>query len=166
MNQSIHTIDLLQWLGGEITSVWGRVATLAHQMETEDTAVAVVSFAHGAFGVIEGATSTYPGDPSRVELRGDRGTVELKDGQVVRWDLADASEAEQQAMLGLERSDGTGASDPTAIGFHKHAAQLADMVAAIREDRSPAVDGQEARKAVAIVLAVYRSAQSGKPVSP
>jgi len=165
MNQSIHTIDLLQWFGGEIESVYGRVATLAHRMETEDTAAAVVTFASGALGVVEGATSTYPGDPSRLELRGDRGTIVLEDGRIVRWDLADGSAEERQAMLSLERSEGTGASDPTAIGFQKHAKQIADMIAAIREDRPPAVDGEEARKAVALVLAIYESSRKGVPIT-
>ena len=165
MNQSIHTIDLLQWFGGEVSSVYGRVATLAHRMETEDTAVALLTFAHGAFGVIEGATSTHPGEPARLELRGDQGTIVLEDGRIVRWDLSDASEAERNAMLDLEQSGGTGAADPTAIGFQKHAMQIRDMVSAIVDDRAPVVDGLEARKAVALVTAVYESARTGKTVT-
>lgn len=164
MNQSIHTIDLLQWLAGPVESVYAYTATLAHRMETEDTAVVLVEFRDGALGVIEGATSTYPGQPSRVELSGDKGTIVLEDGIVTRWDLADASPEEEEAMLRLEVSTGTGASEPMGISYHKHQRQIEDFVAAVWKNRSPLVDGIEGRKAVAIIQAIYQSAETGQAV--
>ena len=164
MNQSIHTIDLLHWLAGSVSSVYARTATLAHGMETEDTAVALVAFASGALGVIEGATSTYPGYPSRVELGGDTGTVVLEDGIITRWDLADASSLEEESILSLESSGGTGASDPMGISAIKHRRQFEDFIAAVREDRSPLVDGAEGRKSVVIIQAIYQSASTGQAV--
>ena len=164
MNQSIHTIDLMLWLAGPATEVWARTATLAHRIETEDTGVAIISFPHRALGVIEGTTSSWPGDPARLEFHGDKGTIVLEEGRIVRWDLEDATADEKERMVSLERSVGSGSSDPLAIGIEKHKRQLADFIAAIREDRQPAVDGREARRAVDVVLAIYESAREGKPI--
>ncbi len=75
MNQAIHNVDLVQWLAGPVTSVIGRTTTLAHNMETEDTASALLTYANGALGVIQGATSCWPGDPARVELHGTAGRL-------------------------------------------------------------------------------------------
>ena len=167
MNQSIHTIDLMLWLVGPVTEVYAaRTATLAHRMETEDTGVALLSLACGALGVIEGTTGSWPGDPARLELHGDKGTIMLEEGRIVRWDLADASPEERERMLSLETPPGSGSSDPMAIGIEKHKRQLEDFVLAIREDRDPAVDGAEARRAVELVLAIYESARTGRPVAP
>ncbi len=164
MNQSIHTIDLLQWLAGPVDTIFGRTATLAHTIQTEDTASAVVVFKNGALGVIQGATSCWPGDRARVELHGDQGTIVLEEGRITTWKLADASPEEEAHMLGLEQSQGSGSADPMGISYELHRRQLADLIEAIREDRSPAIAGTEARKAVEIILAIYRSAQTGAPV--
>ena len=165
MNQAIHNIDLVQWLAGAVASVLGRTTTLAHDMETEDTASAVLTYASGALGVIQGATSCWPGDPARVELHGDRGTIVLEEGRIVVWKLADAAPGEEAEMLALEAAGGSGAADPMAIGSEKHRRQIVDFVEAIRTGRPPAIQGAEARRAVEIVRAVYRSAASGATVT-
>lgn len=165
MNQAIHNIDLLQWLAGPVTSVFGRTDTLAHQMEAEDTATAVLSFASGALGVIQGATSTWPGDPARVELRGDQGTIVLEEGRIVVWKLADAAPDEENAMLNLEGGGGgSGAGDPMAIGSERHRRQIVDFIEAVQQGRPPLIEGPEARKAVEIIRAIYRSAQEGRAI--
>ncbi|MBI1299830.1 gfo/Idh/MocA family oxidoreductase [bacterium] len=165
MNQSIHNIDLLQYLAGPVKNVFGRTATLAHEMQTEDTASAVLTFANGALGVIQGATSCWPGDPARVELHGDRGTIVIEEGQIAKWDLQDASDEEKQAMLTLEKQDGSGAADPMAIGSEKHRRQIVDLIDAIRTGRPPAIQGAEARRSVEIIRAIYTSSQEGRVVT-
>jgi predicted dehydrogenase len=161
MNQGIHNIDLLNYLAGPVTGVVGRTGTLAHRMEAEDTAVAVLTFSNGALGVVEGSTASWPGDKGRVELHGDRGTVALEDGRIVVWKLADASPAEEERMLAAETGLGSGASAATSIGYELHRRQLADMVEAILRDRPPAIDGAEARRVVAIIRAIYDSDARG-----
>jgi predicted dehydrogenase len=165
MNQAIHNVDLVQWLAGPVTSVVGRTTTLAHKMETEDTMSALLTYANGALGVIQGATSCWPGDPARVELHGDRGTIVLEEGRIVKWKLQDAEPGEEEAMLALEQASGSGAADPMAIGFEKHRRQIVDLIEAIRTGRSPAIQGDEARRSVEIVRAIYRSAETNAPVS-
>lgn len=165
MNQAIHNVDLVQWLAGPVSSVVGRTTTLAHQMETEDTMSALITYANGALGVIQGATSCWPGDPARVELHGDRGTIVLEEGRIVKWKLQDAAPGEEEAMLALEQGAGSGAADPMAIGFEKHRRQIVDLIEAIRTGRSPAIRGEEARRSVEIVRAIYRSAATNAPVT-
>ncbi|CAN5780803.1 Gfo/Idh/MocA family oxidoreductase [soil metagenome] len=165
MNQAIHNIDLLQWLVGPVASVIGRTATLAHEMETEDTATAVLTFQNGALGLIQGATSSWPGDPARVELHGDRGTIVIEEGKIVVWKLADAVPGEEEAMLNLEETQSSGAADPTAIGFEMHRRQIVDLIEAIREHRPPMIEGAEARKSVEIIRAIYRSAAENRSVT-
>jgi predicted dehydrogenase len=165
MNQGIHTIDLLQWLVGPVTSVFGQTATLSHVMETEDTAAAILTLAGGGIGTIRAGTGCYPGEPAKVELYGDCGTVVLEEGKVTVWKLAGAEPDEEARMSGQDVTPGSGASDPMGITADRHRALLADLIAAIREDREPAVSGAEARKSVELIRAIYASARSGCPVS-
>jgi UDP-N-acetyl-2-amino-2-deoxyglucuronate dehydrogenase len=164
INQSIHSIDLLQWLAGPVRSVYAHTATLAHQMETEDTASALLAFENGAMGVIQGATSCWPGDPARVELHGAQGTIVLEEGRVKAWRLMDASPEEEGAMTALEAQEGHAFDDPTAVGHTAHRLQIEDMLEAIAEGREPRVSGAEARKAVEIIRAIYLSARRGEAV--
>ena len=164
INQSIHNIDLLQWLAGPVRSVYAHTATLAHEMEAEDTASALLHFENGALGVIQGATSCWPGDPARAEIHGTRGTIVLEEGRIKVWRLMDASPEEEQEMTTLETQDGHAFDDPTAIGHTAHRMQIEDMLEAIAQDREPRVSGTEARKAIEIIRAIYLSAQRGEAV--
>ena len=161
MNQGIHYVDLLQWAMGPVESIFGHTDTLVRQrIEVEDTAVACLRFKNGALGVIEACTSAHKGQPARLEIRGEKGTVIVEDGNVVLWDVP----GEEDFVV--EKADtGSGATNPMAISSHGHQAQIADMVQAIRENRPPIVDGREARKAIEIISGIYRSSQSGKPIS-
>ena len=164
INQSIHSIDLLQWLAGPVGTVYGRVATLGHEMETEDTASAVLTFAGGAMGVIQGSTSCWPGDPARTELHGTRGTIILEEGRISTWKLADATPEEELAMVTLEGQEGHTFDDPAAVAHTGHRMQIEDMLQAIEQDRTPRVPGIEARKAIEVIRAIYLSAQRGRVI--
>eukprot|EP01051_Picozoa_sp_SAG22_P015158 SAG22_NODE_1945_length_3279_cov_1.768239_4_plen_165_part_00 len=87
MNQAIHSVDLLLWLMGDVSSVSGaQTATLAHErVEVEDVAVASVRFANGALGCVEASTATFPGSLKRVEVSGARGSVVLEEENVAAW---------------------------------------------------------------------------------
>jgi UDP-N-acetyl-2-amino-2-deoxyglucuronate dehydrogenase len=162
MNQGIHQIDLLNYLAGPVTSVVARTTTLAHRMETEDTAVALLTFAHGGLGAIEGSTASWPGNNGRVELHGDKGTIALEDGRIVTWKLNDATPDEEEQVLAMESKQGGGASAASGIGYELHRRQLADMIKAILDHRPPAITGAEARHSVAIIRAIYESHRQRK----
>jgi len=167
MNQGIHTIDLLQWFMGPAVEVRAFTARLAHtRIEVEDAAAAAIRFKNGALGVIEGATSAWPGHAKRIELCGDQGGVATREDDLVTWTFAKAakSDAALLARLGARDTGKGGAADPKAISFVGHQRQFEDFVAALRTGRAPMVDGREGRKAVELILAIYKSARSGKTV--
>ena len=84
MNQGVHYVDLLRWCMGPVTEVTAVCATQAHQIEVEDTALAIVRFGSGAVGTILSSTAAFPGFPQRLEITGTEGTVIIEDGQIVR----------------------------------------------------------------------------------
>ncbi|MGQ9454247.1 MAG: Gfo/Idh/MocA family protein [Armatimonadota bacterium] len=160
MNQAIHHVDLLQWIMGPVDSLCGYTATLVHKIiQVEDTAAACLRFANGAIGTIEACTSAKQGLPARLEIRGELGTIILEDGKITLWDVEGTSKPAEEPT-----DFGSGASDPTAITSLGHQAQIEDMVRAIKNNRPPIVDGREARKAIEIVIAIYRSARTGEPI--
>jgi len=162
INQSIHTIDLLQWIMGHVKTVIGKVATFTHRIEGEDLGLALLNFENGAMGVIEGSTSIYPGFPERLEIHGEKGTVILEGGEVKTWEIQ--GKKEQSEEFALKEKTG-GASDPMAISIEGHLSQYRDFVNAIHEDREPLVNGIEGRKALEIVLAIYQSSREERTVS-
>jgi UDP-N-acetyl-2-amino-2-deoxyglucuronate dehydrogenase len=165
MNQAIHSIDLLQWLAGPVANVFARTATRAHQMETEDTAAAVLAFANGALGGLQGSTACFPGQKARVSLHGDRGTIELEEGRIITWKLNDAPPGEEAERLAVEQAETSGSQSPTGLGYEMHRRQMAGFVEALRNDSPPAISGAEARKSVEIIRAIYHSARLGQSVN-
>jgi predicted dehydrogenase len=161
MNQSIHHIDALQWLMGAPASVFAYTATLAHQMEAEDTGVAVIRFRSGALGTIEGSTITYPENlEGSVAIFGERGSLKVGGTALNRktiWKLEGELEHEKELLTRDQL-------DPASVYGTSHSAVIADMIAAVREDREPKTNGREARRSVALVLAIYESARAGRPV--
>ena len=168
MNQAIHNVDLLLWMMGDATHVSGFTATLAHErIEVEDTAVAVIRFKSGALGVIQATTSVHPGYPKTIAVHGDRGSAVIEQDDVLRWDFtpATADDAAVKERFAAKVGASGGAADPKAISHEGHRRQLADFVAAIRDDRAPKVDGREGKKAVDLICAIYESARTGRTVA-
>lgn len=167
MNQAIHSVDLLAWLMGPVAEVTAHCATLAHErIEVEDVVVATLRFASGALGVMEATTAAYPGYLKRIELHGSEGSAVLEEEDLKVWDFARLRKSDQalrQRMQGRTQTGG-GASDPAAIGHHGHAAQLRDVLQAIKKGTPPLIDGPEGRRSVEIILAVYQSAQIARAV--
>ena len=167
MNQAIHNVDLLCWLMGPVTHISGFTATLAHErIEVEDTAVACLRFANGALGVIQAATSVHPGLPKTVAIHGDKGSVVIEQDDILRWELTPSTERDDQIRQRFAQKTGAsgGSSNPAAISHEGHARQLRDFVEAILAKRPPLVDGSEGRKAVEVILAIYRAAARGETV--
>jgi predicted dehydrogenase len=168
MNQAIHNVDLLQWLMGPVSHISGFTATLAHEpIEVEDTAVACLRFANGALGVIQATTSVHPGLPKTIAVHGDRGTVVVEQDDVLRWDFTPETAEDRAVRERFAQKTGAsgGSSNPAAISHTGHARQLADFVQAIQTSRPPLVDGREGRRAVEIILAIYRAAATGQTVA-
>ncbi len=162
MNQSIHHIDALQWLMGPVQAVNAFTATRAHKMEAEDVGVAVVRFANGALATIEGSTLTWPQNlEGSVAVFGEHGSVKIGGTALNRIELWKvAGELEQEAeVLTSQRVD------PPSVYGYSHREVLRDFVHAIQSGSEPGTPGAEARKSLALVLAIYESARRGCEVS-
>lgn len=170
MNQSIHTVDSLLYLAGPVKSVQANTACLAHErIEVEDIVVAIVEFESGARGVIECSTCTWSkdGHPARVQLSGTEGSVFLADEAFEIWDFMEEKpeDAEIQSKFMKGQEAGLGANDPKAINFYQHQRNFEEVVKAIAEGREPSTSSAEARKSVALIQAIYESAQNdGKKI--
>ena len=168
MNQGIHAIDLLQWFMGDVSEVYSYSATLAHErIEVEDTAAAVLKFANGAIGVIEGTTSAYPGFLKKIEICGSKGCITMEEESITTWKFAEELPEDEdiRRQYGSATQTGGGASDPAAIGHHGHKMLFEAFVNALREDKPVDIDGAEGRRSVEIIEAAYRSAKSHSPVA-
>ncbi|WNR43480.1 Gfo/Idh/MocA family protein [Paenibacillus roseipurpureus] len=163
MNQSIHTVDLMRWLLGPIKSVFAKAGTYGHVIETEDTAVAVVTFENGAIATLIGTTCAYPGLEVSAQIHGLKGSYYAKDGVIELLKLEGEPEVELKQAEGASDVGG-GSSNPMSISLEGHAAQVQDMITAVLTNRSPIIGIEEGREAVRIILAIYESARTGKEV--
>jgi UDP-N-acetyl-2-amino-2-deoxyglucuronate dehydrogenase len=159
LNQGVHYVDLRLAAMGPVAEVTAITATQTHQIEAEDTALALLRLRSGALGTIVSSTSVFPGFAQRLEVTGTNGTVVITDGEIT----SRALNAESVPEAGRD-AEAAGASTP-AIGVASHAAQLADLLAAIDENREPAVTAADGRAALEVIQAVYESAKTGHAVS-
>ena len=153
MNQGIHTVDLLLWLGGAVTAVQARTATLLHAIEVEDTASAVLEFASGALGTLFATTAASPGWPRRITVTGTEGTAAIEGD-----DLVSVVVRSGEAIAGVEATDaGTlaASASPVVNDAGPHRAVIEDFLGAIRDGRPPRCDGRDARRSVALIRAIY-----------
>lgn len=162
MNQCIHGIDLLRWMmGDEVEEIYGVTRQQFHDyLECEDIGMAVVKFKNGAIGTIEGTTNVYPKNlEETLYLFGETGTVKLggtSTNNIDVWDFADANEADEENR-GLQEATSN-------VYGNGHTSLFSDMIEAIEQDRPPYVDAVAGRNALEMILAIYQSAATGKPV--
>ncbi len=159
MNQCIHGIDLLRWtMGDEIEEVYGVTKQYFHDyLECEDLGTAIVKFKNGATGVIEGTTNVYPKNlEETLYVFGEKGTVKLGGKSVNTIDVWDFAN-----------------SDESLAGFHEetsnvygngHISVWADFIDAINNDRAPYIDAYSGKRAVELILAIYKSSFDKVPV--
>lgn len=162
MNQCIHGIDLLRWMmGDEVEEVYGATRRQFHDyLECEDVGMAVVKFKNGAIGTIEGTSNVYPKNlEETLYLFGRNGTVKIggtSTNNIDVWDFSDEAEADR-GKKGLQEVTSN-------VYGNGHTSLYADMIEAIQKDRKPYVDAVAGRNALELVLAVYQSSATGKPV--
>jgi len=166
MNQSIHYIDLLQWLAGSVESIYAYTATLLHKsIQTEDTAAAALKFRNGALGVVMAGTSIYPGFTAQIQITGERGSVSVDDGIITTWAFKDKDDLDLMAEQYMHKqADDRRSSDPMAFDHFYHKKQLQQAVDAFRLGKDHEIDGMEARKSVEIILGIYKSAAKKREI--
>lgn len=159
MNQSIHYIDLLLSMMGQVQAVCGFADALGHDIEVEDCATAALKFKSGAQGTIQGTTCTYRGYEARLGLHGTQGNVLIVGDELQLWDL------EGEEIIHNPSAGHTGGAADPKMGMvgeavAAHAKQIGDLLAAIEQGREPILNGREARRAVELILAIYKSGET------
>src|SRR5574338_1140676 len=103
--------------------------------------------------MLVGTTSVHPGYPKQIGIHGDKGSAVIEQEDVLKWDFEPATPEDEEVKRRFAAKVGAsgGAADPKAISHEGHRRQLADFVEAIRDNRPPAVDGREGRRAVAVI---------------
>jgi UDP-N-acetyl-2-amino-2-deoxyglucuronate dehydrogenase len=154
INQGIHGVDLITWIAGPIKRVAGHARHLRHDIEADDTTMAVTEFESGALGVIECTTSVTPRQGDWLEFHGETGSILLENYKIADWQLKDVEQGEphpEELML-------PGADKGVDVG---HFLQVQDMADAVTEGRDPVVKGEDALHSLAVVQAIYESARRG-----
>ncbi len=157
MNQCIHNIDLLRWFGGEVSSVFGVTNNFCHPyIQGEDFGTAIIRFANGASGTLEGTVNVYPRNMEEtLTIFGERGTAKLGGHSVntiLEWSFADKKD-------NLESVQREFTEDPPDIYGFGHTPLYADFITAITEKRKPYVTAEDGKSAMEMVLAIYQSSK-------
>ena len=162
MNQGIHTVDLLLYLLGDIHRVQAVTKTALHKIESEDTCVATLEFASGAVGVLQATTAAFPGYARKVEITGSEGTVCLEQDRITRVHLRTPQQDKYQAEPADQNAS---ASSPVVSDVRGHQRIFEDFVTSIETGSVPVCDGEEGRRSLDVVEAIYRSARQAEAVA-
>lgn len=161
-NQASHHIDLLEWMMGDVESVFALSRTALVDVETEDTAVVVLRFTSGALGVVEATTAARPTDlEGSISVLGEGGTVEIGGfavNELKVWNFAQKLPEDDDVIREYS------VNPPNVYGYG-HQAYYEHVVDCIQNDRKQLVDGLEGRRSLELINAIYESIETGREVS-
>ena len=162
MNQAVHTVDLMQWLMGDVESVRSTMNIYNHDIRTEDMTASLVTFKSGATATFVSTTCAYPGISTEVDLYGTGGSIEADADILKTWKMCDDEDEEEEEEMLARFGKGNreaAAQNPGVLYGHRHVVE--DMILAVRDGRDPEVMPADAIRAVKIVNAIYHSARNG-----
>ncbi len=155
-NQASHHIDLLEWMLGEPVSVFAKSRTALVDIETEDTGVAVITFANGAIGIVEATTAVRPKDlEGSLSILGEKGSVVIGGfavNDLQTWNFIDNTESKTSTEI-----------PPNVYGFG-HARYIENVCDNLQHNQKALVDGLEGRKSLELINAIYESIETGNEV--
>jgi UDP-N-acetyl-2-amino-2-deoxyglucuronate dehydrogenase len=160
-NQASHHIDLLEWMMGDVESVFAMSTTALANIEAEDTAVVTLRFKDGALGIIEATTAVRPKDlEGSISVLGEKGTVEIGGFAVNKmrvWSFVEPHDDDDDVM------EKYSVNPPNVYGFG-HQAYYEHVADCILNKKQHLVDGLQGRKSLELINAIYESVETGKEV--
>lgn len=160
-NQASHHIDLLEWMMGDVESVFAKSTTALVDIEAEDTAIVTLKFKNGGLGVIEATTAVRPKDlEGSISILGETGTVEIGGfavNEMKHWNFTDALPGDDEVFEKFS------VNPPNVYGFG-HQAYYEHVVDCINSKKQALVDGLQGRKSLELINAIYESIETGKEV--
>jgi predicted dehydrogenase len=160
-NQASHHVDMLEWMMGDVESVFAKITTALADVETEDTAIVTLKFKSGALGIIEATTAARPVNlEGSISILGENGSVVVGGvavNEMQTWTFVDEQDGDSDV---LEKFS---VNPPNVYGFG-HQAYYDHVLDCIENESANLVDGLQGRKSVELISAIYESAESGKEV--
>jgi predicted dehydrogenase len=160
-NQASHHVDMLEWMMGDVESVFAKMTTALADVETEDTAIVTLKFKNGALGIIEATTATRPTNlEGSISILGEHGTVVVGGvavNEMQTWVFEDEQEGDSSVLEEFS------VNPPNVYGFG-HQAYYEHVVDCIVNGSANLVDGLQGRKSIELISAIYESAETGKEV--
>ncbi len=161
MNQASHYVDLLDWIVGPIESIQAYTATLARNIEVEDTGVISVKWRSGALGSMNVTMLTYPKNlEGSITILGEKGTVRIGGvavNEIQHWEFAEPHEDDQKVQ---QASYAT-----TSVYGFGHPLYYDNVINVLRGEALPETDGREGLKSLEVLIAMYLSARDGKRIA-
>ena len=161
MNQASHYIDLLDWLIGPVESVMAYTATLARNIEVEDSGVAAVRWRSGAMGTVNVTMLTYPKNmEGSITILGEKGTVRIGGvavNEIQTWEFADTRPEDAEV--------GNSSYQTTSVYGLGHPLYYDNVIKTLRGEAEPETDGREGLKTLELLIAMYLSSRDGKRVA-
>jgi UDP-N-acetyl-2-amino-2-deoxyglucuronate dehydrogenase len=161
INQAVHTLDLMLHIFGEVKNVQAMCKTALHTIEAEDTLIALLEFNNGALGVLQATTSVFPGYPRRLELTGSEGTIVVEQDRLLAANLKNPG---ADLLVASEADKNPSSSSPVVSDVRGHQAVLEDFLKCIQDNSSPRCDGEEGRRSLALVQAIYAACRKGERI--
>ena len=160
-NQASHHVDLLEYMMGDVESVFAKSTTALVNIEAEDTAIVTLKFRNGALGIIEATTAVRPKDlEGSISILGETGTVEIGGfavNKMVHWNFTHKKDGDDEVM------EKYSVNPPNVYGFG-HQAYYEHVVDSILNNKKHLVDGLVGRKSLELISAIYESIETGKEV--
>jgi UDP-N-acetyl-2-amino-2-deoxyglucuronate dehydrogenase len=160
-NQASHHVDLLEWMMGEVESVFAMSSTALAKIEAEDTAVVTLRFKSGALGLIEATTATRPEDlEGSISILGEGGSVEIGGFAVNKmktWSFVEPRPGDSDVFEKFS------VNPPNVYGFG-HQAYYEHVIGCLTTGAPPLVDGFEGRRSLELINAIYESIETGREV--
>ena len=161
MNQASHYIDLLDWMIGPVESVMAYTATLARNIEVEDSGVAAVRWRNGAMGTINVTMLAYPKNlEGSITILGEKGTVRIGGvavNEIQTWQFADTRPEDAEV--------GSSSYQTTSVYGLGHPLYYDNVIKTLRGEAEPETDGREGLKTLELLIAMYLSSRDGKRVA-
>lgn len=161
MNQASHYVDMLEWLIGDVSSVFAMTDTMGRKIEAEDTGSAVMRFGNGAIGNMNVTMLTYPKNlEGSLTILGQDGTVVVGGTSVNRietWEFAD-QRAEDSLLESVNYN-------PPSVYGYGHSGYYRNVAQVLLEGAAPLIDGKEGRKSIELLEALYLSARERREIS-
>jgi UDP-N-acetyl-2-amino-2-deoxyglucuronate dehydrogenase len=160
-NQASHHVDLLEWMMGDVETVYALARTALAKIETEDTAIVALRFTSGALGVIEATTAARPRDlEGSLSILGEKGSVEIGGfavNEMKHWNFVDPTPEDAEVLTRYS------VNPPNVYGFG-HKEYYEHVVDSLRTGRQQLVDGLEGRKSLQLITAIYEAIETGQEV--